>query len=148
MRTIKLTSFFDGKTFLIFSNFLRFLAFMSRKNLIWNCYNTDKLSLPTQKCLKVYRGVKFIYNRGGRSNRGSTVYVQLIFILNCHTPILNLTFCFIFSGASVRVSSSEEMLFLATVVQVLSLVRPNPDKWAKQGQAPDCLRLIWCKQKL
>ena len=39
--------FFDEKNPLILSNFLRFLAFLSRETLIWKNYNTDKLSLLT-----------------------------------------------------------------------------------------------------
>ena len=47
MRTIKLTSFFLWKKIPILSNFLRFLALLSRESLIWKSYNTDKSSLPT-----------------------------------------------------------------------------------------------------
>ena len=49
MRTIKLLSFLI-KNPLILSNFLRFFAFLSREILIWNSYyDTNKVSLATQK---------------------------------------------------------------------------------------------------
>ena len=59
MRIIKIvfiSKFFDKKP-LILSNFLRFLAFLSKETLIWNSFNTDNVSLPTQKHSKASRGV-------------------------------------------------------------------------------------------
>ena len=75
--------FFDYKNPLILSNFLRSLAFLSKETLIWNSFNTDNVSLPTQKHSKVSRGVLIerahyytilveggSYYSGGRTNRG------------------------------------------------------------------------------
>ena len=58
---IILTSFFDEKTSLFFSNFLCFLAFMSRKTWFEIAITLINYLYLPQKCLKDYKGLKFIY---------------------------------------------------------------------------------------